>query len=81
RLAVAGHQLGRSGLIRIAKRYHRGQKFAHSKHYALASLKVQYRAILGIDRDYRNFLWLAWRATREFARYLRRALKPESSGR
>jgi glycosyltransferase involved in cell wall biosynthesis len=81
RLAVAGHQLGRSELIRIAKRYHRGQKFAHSKRYALASLKVQYRAILGIDRDYRNFVWLAWRAIREFARYLRRALAPESKGR
>jgi glycosyltransferase involved in cell wall biosynthesis len=74
RLAKAGNQLGRSGLIRIAKRYHEGQKFAHSKRYAVESLKVQCRAILGIDRDYRNFLWLAWRAVREFFRYLRRAV-------
>lgn len=81
RLAVAGDQLGRSRLVRIAKRYHEGQKFAHSKRYVLTSLKVQCRAILGIDRDYRNFLWLAWRAFREFARYLKRTLAPEPKGR
>lgn len=81
RLAMAGKQLGRSGLIRIAKRYHGGQKFGHAMRYTLASLKVQCRAILGIDRDYRNFLWLAWRAAREFARYLKRALVPEPRGR
>lgn len=81
RLAMAGNQLGRSGLIRVAKRYHEGQKFAHSKRYTLESLKVQCRAILGIERDYRNLLWLALRAVREFARYLRRAVWRESKGR
>jgi glycosyltransferase involved in cell wall biosynthesis len=76
RLALAGKQLGRSGLVRIAKRYHGGQNFGHALRYTAASLGVQRRAILGIDRDYRNFLWLAWRAARESARYVRRALAP-----
>jgi glycosyltransferase involved in cell wall biosynthesis len=80
RLAMAGNQLGRSGLIRIAKRYHEGQKFARSKRYALESLRVQCRAILRIDGDYRNFLWLAWRAVREFFRYLRRAVSRRAKG-
>jgi glycosyltransferase involved in cell wall biosynthesis len=74
RLAQDGQQLGVSRLVRIAKRYHGGQKFAHSRGYDLAAWREQLRAIMAIDRDYRNFLRLGRRIAGDISRRPRRAL-------
>ena len=68
RLAQQGNSLGVSELIRIAKRYHEGQKFSQTWGFLLAAWKTQLRAILAIDRDYRNFARLALRILLDVAR-------------
>jgi glycosyltransferase involved in cell wall biosynthesis len=74
RFAEAGQKLGVSRLVRIAKRYHAGQKFAHTEGYSLAVWREQLRAIMAIDRDYRNFLRLGLRVAADITRRPRRAL-------
>jgi hypothetical protein len=74
RFAQAGQQLGVNHLVRIAKRYHHGQKFAHSRGYNLAAWREQLRAIMAIDRDYRNFIRLGRRIAGDVSRRPRRAI-------
>jgi glycosyltransferase involved in cell wall biosynthesis len=74
RFAQAGRPLGLSALIRIAKRYHEGQKFARSRGYSFAAWRDQLRAIMVIDRNYRNFLRLGLRVAGDITRRPRRAL-------
>jgi hypothetical protein len=74
RLARAGHTLGVSPLVRIAKRYHHGQKFSRRRGFATAAWKLQLRAIMAIDRDYRNFVRLGRRIAGDISRRPRRAL-------
>ena len=65
RLAKQGHVLGISGSVRIAKRYHAGQKFSRRRGYLFAAWKTQLRAIMAIDRNYRNFAWLGMNMLRD----------------
>lgn len=74
RLAEAGHSLGISELVRIAKRYHEGQKFARSRGFSFAAWKAQLRAVMVIDRNYRNFLRLGLRVAGDITRRPRRAI-------
>lgn len=74
RFAEAGRPLGLNSLIRIAKRYHEGQKFARSRGYSIAAWRDQLRAIMAIDRNYRNFLRLGLRVAGDVTRRPRRAL-------
>ncbi len=74
RLVKNGRRLGLSQSVRIAKRYHGGQKFARMKGYSVAAWREQLRAIMEIDPNYRNFLWLALRIARESTRGPRHAL-------
>ena len=74
RFAEAGRRLGLSPLVSIAKRYHEGQKFARMKGYSLAAWRDQLRAIMAIDRSYRNFLWLGLRVAGDITRRPRRAI-------
>jgi glycosyltransferase involved in cell wall biosynthesis len=74
RLAQSGRQLGLSQRVRIAKRYHDGQKFAHTKGYTVAAWREQFRAIMAIDRSYRNFLRLGLRVAADVTRRPRQTL-------
>lgn len=74
RLAEAGHSLGISELVRIAKRYHEGQKFSRSRGFLFAAWRAQLRAIMVTDRNYRNFLRLGLRVAGDITRRPRRAL-------
>jgi glycosyltransferase involved in cell wall biosynthesis len=74
RLAQMGDQLGLCDRVRVAKRYHKGQKFARRKGYDAAAWKQQLRAVMLIDRSYRNFLVLAWRILRDATRRPRQAV-------
>lgn len=74
RMAKAGQSVGRSSLVRVAKRYHDDQKFGHAKHLLYASWRMQMRAALAIDPGYKSFASLAWNGLREFSREPRRAL-------
>jgi glycosyltransferase involved in cell wall biosynthesis len=74
RLAESGARLGISNEVRIAKRYHEGQKFAHMKGYSVAAWKEQLRAVRAIDPDYRNYLRLGLRVVRDATRGPRRTL-------
>jgi glycosyltransferase involved in cell wall biosynthesis len=75
RFAAAGYQIGRSELVRIAKRYHAGQKFSSRRGHSLASFAIQYRAAMAIDRNYYALTWLGLRACRETARAFGRLIK------
>jgi glycosyltransferase involved in cell wall biosynthesis len=77
RMAEAGYRIGLSSKRGIAKRYHDGQKFNRTRAYNLDAWRMQWRAIVAIDRDYRNFLRLGLRIARDTARSLRRAVRNE----
>lgn len=72
RLIRSGNQVGRTDLIRVAKRYHPGQKFAGRRGYFLGSLLLQIHAIRSADSGYYNLVWLAARTARKAARAFRR---------
>lgn len=74
RLAKAGRRAGICNLVRVGKRYHPGQKFANRKGYLIAAWREQYRAIIIVDRSYRNFVWLALRVAADVTRDARRAI-------
>jgi glycosyltransferase involved in cell wall biosynthesis len=74
RLAKAGRPLGVCRSVRVAKRYHDGQKFARMQGFSLAAWKVQFRAIMTIDRDFRNFMRLGLRIATEVTRRPRHLL-------
>jgi glycosyltransferase involved in cell wall biosynthesis len=68
----AGGQIGKTGLVRVAKRYHAGQKFAAKKGYFFGSLLLQVQAIKTIG-DYRSLHWPAIRIGKRLVRRLRRS--------
>lgn len=74
RFAEAGRRLGVCRRVRIAKRYHEGQKFSRGRGYDLAAWREQFRAIMAIDRDYRNFMHLGLRVAGDITRRPRRAI-------
>jgi glycosyltransferase involved in cell wall biosynthesis len=76
RMVKSGHRVGRTNLIRIAKRYHAGQKFAAKKGYFLGSLKLQVQAIPTANGGLLNLFWPAVRVSKKAARALRRSLRP-----
>lgn len=81
RMACSGGVLGLCNLVRVAKRYHEGQKFGHTPRLLLAAWRIQLRAVLAIDRSAGSFLSLAWFGVREFSRQPRRALAALASRR
>jgi glycosyltransferase involved in cell wall biosynthesis len=74
RLVKAGYRIGRNDLVRIGKRYHADQKFNHRPGMRKASLLMQLRAVMAIDRSAGSFATLAWVGVREFSREPRRAI-------
>lgn len=70
RLGAAGFRLARCAPVRIAKRYHFGQKFAWSPGYFLSTFEVQRRAIRFLsDRPATDWLFALRDLARNFAKY------------
>jgi glycosyltransferase involved in cell wall biosynthesis len=80
RIVGAGGQIGKTELVRIAKRYHAGQKFAARNGYFFGSLLLQVQAIRAIG-DYRDLPWPAVRIAKRLARWLRRSARGQLSRR
>jgi glycosyltransferase involved in cell wall biosynthesis len=74
RIVKAGGQIGRTELIRVAKRYHAGQKFAATKGYFLGSVLLQLQAIRVVG-DYRDLRQPAVRIAKRLVRGLRRSAR------
>jgi glycosyltransferase involved in cell wall biosynthesis len=73
RLMLAGRTLAVNDQVRLAKRYHGGQKFAVASGYVRSSLKVQVRAIRRKGGNPIDWLWVLARFVRETVRQRRRA--------
>lgn len=73
RLMLAGQSLGVTDAVRLAKRYHGGQKFAVASGYVRSSLKVQVRAIRRRGGNPADWLWVLARLVRETVRQRQRA--------
>jgi glycosyltransferase involved in cell wall biosynthesis len=74
RIVGAGGQIGKTELVRVAKRYHAGQKFAAKKGYFFGSLLLQVQAIRAVG-DYRGLRWPAVRIAKRLVRWLRRSAR------
>ncbi|MEN3952949.1 glycosyltransferase family 2 protein [Iodidimonas sp. SYSU 1G8] len=80
RLMLAGRSLGVTSAVRLAKRYHGGQKFAAASGYVRSSIRVQVRAIRRRGGNPADWLWVLARLVRETVRQRRRARLLERRG-